>query len=123
MKKRINENTKITLTIKQLKRLVKEAKQPRIAPDCYAVNFRSMHTAIHGLFTGTKEEMSQVMAILDEMEKVKTNDEYEMLLERLDEFNVIEEIDWRDIDEDTLTYRRFGKTYKILNRGWYDIYC
>lgn len=102
--------------------LNESGRPPRIGKDCYAVNFRNMRTAIHGLFIGTKREMEDVMDILDQIEHTDDQIDLEILYDELGKYDTIEEIDFRDIGKD-YTYRdwKTDKTYEVLNSSCYDI--
>ena len=97
-------------------------RPPRIGKDCYAVNFRNMHTAIHGLFIGTKREMEEVMDILDQIGHTDDPADLEVLYDELGQYDTIEEINFRDIGKD-YTFRdwKTDKTYKVLNSSSYDV--
>lgn len=112
----------------------------------YAVEFRNMRTAIHGLFYGTLKEMKEVEELIDRLETMEddpdydltsVNDEeerqsreeayqaeYEMILEVLfNNYNGIDEIDYRDVNKKG-EYILDDVKYKVINfPHYYDIWC
>ena len=112
----------------------------------YAVEFRNMRTAIHGLFYGTLKEMKEVEELIDRLETMEDDPdydltsvnneeerqskeeayqaEYEMILEVLfNNYNGIDEIDYRDVNKKG-EYILDDIKYKVINfPHYYDIWC
>lgn len=99
----------------------------------WAVNFRSMHTAIHGLFYGKNK--SRVQKFYRDLEEVNNNDGgygddelwilWDDLFRSYPDIETIEEFDFRDIVDLPGGYEgvEIGDTiYKFVNRTSIDVY-
>lgn len=108
--------------------LTTEAK--RYARDCYAINIRDYHTGMHNLYTGTKDTMYKLEEIIKRIDHIVhykdgTTEELEALYDEINtyDYDVLEEIDWRKIDNDNDYYEPFSeKTYHIINNTFYDMW-
>ena len=90
----------------------------------YGVEYRNMHTAIHGIYWSTSKQVAnKINTICSKLENSEDEGEYNLLLQQLDslEMDVIEEINYRDVTKDNKYYLDDGYI-QIINSISYDLY-
>ena len=94
----------------------------------YAINYRNMHTAIHGLLWSPDEDLiDSVLKLCQAMEDAESESEYNDYMNELEgyqasnELFIDEEIDYRDITKDDKYYYEDGYV-EIVNPVWVDLY-
>lgn len=112
---------------KRNKKITAAAKLPeRIG---YAIDYRNMHTAIHGLIWSPDENLiHKISALCEELENTDSEELYEMYVGELEgylaanEAFIEEEINYRDILKDDKYYFDDDQYVEIVNVLPYDLY-
>lgn len=90
----------------------------------YGVEYRNMHTAIHGIFWSyDKKTASVIENICSDLEDAQDEHEYNALVNQLYslDMEVIDEINYRDVTKDQKYYLDDGYI-QIINLIAYDLY-
>ena len=90
----------------------------------YGVEYRNMHTAIHGIYWSTSKQVAnKIDTICSKLEDTEDEHKYNALVNKLDslDIEVIDEIDYRDVTKDRKYYLDDGYI-DIINPIAYDLY-
>ena len=112
----------------KFKKIVKEARLPVM----WAIDYRNMHTGIHGLYYG--KDRKRVEEFANEIEYIQKNDDWDWdekqytwdnLMEEFPDIGTIDEINFRDIGK--LPSGKYGiiiddVEYRLVNNVAMDIY-
>ena len=95
----------------------------------YAVDYRNMHTAIHGLIWSPDERLiHKISALCEEIENTDNDDLYDAYVGEIEgylasnEVFVEEEINYRDITDDYKYYFDDDQYVEVINILPYDLY-
>lgn len=95
----------------------------------YAIDYRNMHTAIHGLIWSPDEKLiHRISALCEEMENTDNEVLYDLYVGEIEgylasnEVLIEEEINYRDITKDDKYYFDDAQYVEIINILPYDLY-